>query len=271
MSGQFIRVLYGNIESGYIKLKREVSNSLKNNDWAKNEVIHYVMGEWNYEFLKSLGALHVRLVDKRPTIQPEGYTHFWNKTYMIYYAMEVDGLEEIVFVDFDNLHRQPVDDRFWELLRNKGGRFNGSLQIPSVGYKKPICLEQRFGGFRIGGKHSFRKGLNTSFVYCTDKSWIKDYLDEYEKYYVVRKNSHRGANDEHILMYYLDRTLDIPHIDDIISYFEPSVSYICRGLAGLIDVNKDGVLHRPDMIDWPDAGNMIPCPKIYKDIYFAHA
>jgi hypothetical protein len=271
MSGKFIRTLYGDIQTVYLKLKKEVSESLKDNEWAQNEIIHYAMGDWNYDFLKKHGAKHVVLVDHRPCIQPAGYTHFWNKTYMINYAMEVDGFEEIVFIDFDNTQKKPIDDRFWELLRAKKGRFNGSFQVPSVGYKKPICLEKRWGGFRIKGKHSLRKALNTSFVYCNDKSWMKEYLDEYERYYVIRGNTHNGANDEHILIYYLDRVFDVPHINDIITDFEPDVCYLCRGLAGLIDVSNNGVLWRIDKCDWPNAGRMIPSPKIYKDLYFCHA
>jgi len=265
--GRIIRVLYGDISVNYPKLKREVMNSLNNSEFARDHILHYVMGESNAQLLSDFGAKHVTLVDKRYSMHPSCCTHFWNKTYIIYYAMEVDGLEELAFVDFDSIPTREMDDRFWAILRGKRSNiFNGAVQIPSVGYKSKIGLTTGRGGLRVYGKDPLRKTWNTSFIYCRDKSFMKSYLDAYHEY-ASKTGWYEGlSNDEWILLHYIDKTYGVLPLDDMIEEFEPAVTYICRGLAGMIGGKNPSAYP-----NWPEAGVMAPCGKKEEDVYFAHA
>ena len=139
MKVNIIRTLYGEIDN--TKVKKEVIHSFKN-DWVKENISYYVLGEDNVSLLHGLGAKNIIQIDKNNSVIPEEkkniYTHFYNKTYLIQKAMNDNS--EILFIDFDcSMIKQP-DSRMWELLKSKEGRFNGSFQMSKCSIQKSRVL-----------------------------------------------------------------------------------------------------------------------------------
>ena len=226
---QIIAILYGdpsctNNYSGYHKLLKEVRGALEK-DWRKTQIYYLVLGSKNKDLLVSCGAKHIDLVDKNSTVVTDPkMTHFYNKTYLLNYAME--KFDEILFVDFDVIDLKQPDDRMWELLRTKKKMpvFRRDFQCPLVGYTRPMCLEKKHGGKRDRFLHPVRMALNTCLLYCTNKSYLEEHLRYYELYQNFFKHRDiRLANDEHVLMHYLDQEYGVIDSEKMIDYFEPAI------------------------------------------------
>lgn len=236
MTTAIIRVLYGNTDV-WPKIKYEVKAALSY-EWAKKEVYHFAIGQANYDLLKSHGAERVELVlpngwtdtSINSIVIDDRTTHFYNKTYLIRYAME--KFNEILFIDFDAFpcRGKKPDNEMWRILRSKKGRFNGSFQAPNVGYVRSCCVVKRNGGVRIA-KDDTRKMLNTSVVYCSDKTWIDDHLNAYETFRKVARGGNTSwYNDEHILMYCLDMKYGVMSVPEMVDNFEPDIILLSRGV-----------------------------------------
>ncbi len=246
------RIIYGQFDYGRgggksRRLLRDVRTSFKN-EWAKNNVIHLVLGEDNYKILKKHGAKRIELIDKKQSVAPEGLSHFYNKTFLTLKAFDNYSDGEILVIDFDTDIKQTPDNRMLELLRAKKGQFNGSLQCPIASYKRPICLTVKNGGIRIKGKHPLRKCFNTSFVYCTDRTWIEDHLNYYHIFKDAVKRDVHGENDEAILIYSIDMKYGIMTTEEMDNNFEPTV----------VDLSRRPIEIRQDK------------PKPKENVYFSH-
>ena len=241
MSGKIIRCLFGSPgEKCYwstrdveqtVRLKKEIVNSLST-DWAKEDVLHYAMGQSNYDLLKESGAQNVVLVDDKETLVPnEGVSPLYNKVYLINEAMK--DHDEVLFLDFDALpvkSRKP-DDNMWKLLRDKGGRFNGSFQAPFVKRSNPFCLSKGQGGYRDPSKVFTRKVITTCMLYCNDRTWIQEWLDHFLLYQeVMNKHGQKVLNkhDEYVFMYYIDKVKGVMNEEEIVDSFEPQIGHVRR-------------------------------------------
>jgi len=241
------RILYGNYDYGSgkrcVKLIREVKRSLQL-EWAREEIIHLVLGEQNAETLKKYGAKRIELIDKNPSLSESKISHFYNKTSLILKAFDKYSDGEILVIDFDTICGKTPDQKMLDLLRSKKGKFNGTLQCPVVCYKMKICLAKKHGGLRVQGVHPLRQCLNTSFVYCTDRTWLVDHLDYYTKYQKLGggKRDTSTVNDEAVLMYNLDMKYGIMFPDELVENFEPDVVELCRSINQAKAIkNKDNL------------------------------
>lgn len=229
-----------------VRLKKEVEDALIY-DWAKQDVIHYVMGKDNESLLREYGAENVILVDDRLTVVPnEGVNPLYNKVYLINEAMKEH--DEILFLDFDSSPVKGVepDDEMWELLRSKQGKFQGSFQAPFVRRRRPFCLTNTGGGYRDPKKVFVRKTITTCMVYCNDRNWIQEWLDHFTIYQdVVKSFGHDvlDKHDEYIFMYYIDKEKGVMNEEEIVDAFEPEIAHV-----------------KQDYVD----------PKEKKKIYFRH-
>lgn len=215
-----------------VRLTNEVEESLKY-DWAKNDVIHYVIGEKNVELLEKNGAKNIVLVDKRQSLVPnDDVNPLYNKVFMINEAMK--QYDEILFLDFDTL---PIDkslkpdEKMWNLLRAKNGRFGGIFQAPFVNRTRPFCLTIDSGGWRDPSKIFVRKTITTCMVYCRSKDWTKEWLDHFLEYQrAVHKLGGRtlDKHDEYVFMYYLDKNKGVMNEAEIVDAFEPEIMTVAK-------------------------------------------
>jgi hypothetical protein len=209
-----------------IRLKSEIDASLKY-EWARKDVIHYVMGKDNEKLLKDYGAEKVIMVDERETVVPnEGICPLYNKVYLVNEAMKQH--DEILFLDFDSLpvRGKNPDQKMWKILRSKKGEFNGSFQAPLVNRKRPFCLQKSTGGFRDPKKIFVRKTITTCVFYCNERQFIQEWLDHFLLYQeVVSKYGYSvlDKHDEYILMYYIDKEKGVMNEEEIVNNFEPEI------------------------------------------------
>lgn len=163
----------------FVKSRSKVGNVILNrlNDKFTVPFVTYVMGEDNYNNLLELGFKDVVLVDKRPVIySPLNKRIWWHKLDLLKYAMEEDGYDEIVYLDWDCFLIKEIHSDFWENL-NKREHFQACLSK----YKRGAIIKERpenknivpNGGFvYIRGKDVPRK-----IISFRDKGSNK-YLDE---------------------------------------------------------------------------------------------
>ena len=235
-SGKLIRVLYGSAGSldkagKSNKLLGEIKRSFTGEyaDMFKNDVTYYVLGLDNFELLEKCGATDIQLIDSRPDIRPaRPMVHFYNKSVLLSSAME--DYPEILFTDYDCIPYKRPDDRMWELLRNKGGRFMGSFQCPSVSYKNFVCLSKNAGGVRNPKIHTMRKCLNTCLIYCNDKTWVDAHLIAFDTYPLTKKGNFQFGGGEAVLIRYLDMTYGVMDIQEMTDAFEPDIIELGRGV-----------------------------------------
>lgn len=243
MSNAIIRILFGNPDA-YPRMKAEVASALRH-EWARKEVYHFVVGRKNLELLKSNGAERIELVSEDDTLANSVTSSFYNKTFLIGHAM--NRFSEILFLDFDciPMDGKRPDDNMWNILRSKKGKFNGSFQSPNIGYVCSFCLSKHQGGVRDPKIHSLRKCINTSFVYCTDKTWMDEWLENYDKFRNVlpSKDTSKKYHDEHVLMYYLDTKYGVMDANEMVENFEPLVMRLSRNITEAKKIKNDAQLY----------------------------
>ena len=129
----------------------------------------YIFGQENYDMAKKLGVKECVLVNKEPFIY-DLQKEFWkHKLDIFQYAMEEDGYDEMVYMDWDCLPVKPLFDGFWEQLGQKE-----SIQCNLQFYRRRKCLWR--------GDTDTRKTCNGGFVYIRDKNIPDGFQKVWEKF-----------------------------------------------------------------------------------------
>ena len=115
----------------------------------------YVYGKDNYEKIKSLG-LDCVLVDENPAPFDQIRYVYRHKLELIKYAMEVDGYDEIVYLDWDCRPQKKLPNNFWDEFQKKR-----PIQACLQQYRRKKCLWR---------SDDIRKVSNGGFVYLRDKT-----------------------------------------------------------------------------------------------------
>ena len=123
----FVRGLWGIYDNSHritnrrYKIDSDIQKILANK--CNEPFIVYVMGRLNYEQLLKTGiesyGHKVKLISEEPAMFDVIKYVYRNKLEIIKYAMESDGFDEIVYLDWDCIPQKKIPVDFWETLRNK--------------------------------------------------------------------------------------------------------------------------------------------------------
>jgi len=171
MKRVFMRALWGIYDNSHRILQRRertdkhIQNALINqNDF---EFITYVFGEDNYKYLTSLGVKNCILIDKNPApydLLTEQYRH---KLEAIRYAMEVDGYDEMIHLDWDCYPVKKLPSNFWDVM-GKREAFQSCL----FRFKRMKCPWRSIDRTVVP---------NGGFVYMRDKSYPSKVIKIWEE------------------------------------------------------------------------------------------
>jgi hypothetical protein len=116
----------------------------------------YIFGQANYDMAVDLGVQDCVLINEAPFIY-DLQKEFWkHKLDIFQYAMEEDGFDEVVYMDWDCVPVKPLFDDFWDILGRKE-----SIQCNLQFYRRRKCLWRT---------EEWRKTANGGFVYMRDKT-----------------------------------------------------------------------------------------------------
>jgi hypothetical protein len=115
----------------------------------------YVYGKDNFERVKKEGFDCI-LVNESPNPFDLIKHQFRHKLELLKYAMEIDGYDEIVYLDWDCVPYKKLPDNFWDVC-NQRKEIQGCLQI----YHKKKCMWRPIDQ---------RKVMNGGFMYIRDKN-----------------------------------------------------------------------------------------------------
>jgi len=170
MKRAFIRALWGVHDDSDRVLKRRyrmdknVPVILKNK--FNEPFITYVFGQENYDELKRIGCQNLILLSKEPHMFDPLQSQYRHKLEIIRYAMEEDGYDEILHLDWDCIPQKRIPSDFWETLGKKE-TFQGCLQS----YKHAKCH------WREKDRNVVPNG---GFVYFRDKNAINKIIKIWE-------------------------------------------------------------------------------------------
>ena len=116
----------------------------------------YVFGKDNFDKMKLLGFDCV-LADSNPAPYDPLQFVYRNKLELIKYAMEVDGYDEIIYLDWDCRPKKKLPINYWDEFQKKE-----SIQACLQQYRRRKCLWR--------GENDVRKVPNGGFVYLRDKT-----------------------------------------------------------------------------------------------------
>lgn len=166
----FIRALWGIHDEGHritrrrFRIDKDITSILGNKNNEPFKV--YVMGEENYEGLKSYGFDCV-MVDKNPAPFDLVKHQYRHKLEIIKFAMEEEGYDELVYLDWDCFPQKKLPSEFWKEL-NKKEVFQANLQM----------YHRRKAYWRKG---ELRKVPNGGFIYLRDKTLPRKAIEWWEK------------------------------------------------------------------------------------------
>jgi len=129
--------------------------------------VTYVMGKDNFNRMMDRGVKNCVLLTDDPAPFDLVKHQYRHKMEIIRHAMEVDGYNELVYLDWDCVPQKPLPDNFWDELKKKDV-FQATLQI----YRRKKChwrLEEQ------------RKVPNGGFIYLRDKSLPAEAIRWWEK------------------------------------------------------------------------------------------
>jgi hypothetical protein len=125
----------------------------------------YVFGEENYRQITDIGFQAV-LVDKNPAPYDLIKHHYRHKLEIMRKAMEDDGIDELLLLDWDCQPFLKVPDDMWEILAKKD-----VIQANLQSYIRRKCRWR---------KEDMRKVPNAGFVYIRDKSLPSKIISAWE-------------------------------------------------------------------------------------------
>jgi hypothetical protein len=167
--------------------------------------ITYIYGQENYDMAKKLGVQECVLVNKEPFIY-DLQKEFWkHKLDIFQYAMEEDGFDEMVYLDWDCLPVKPLFEDFWEILGRKE-----SLQCNLQFYRRRKCLWR---------DTDWRKTCNGGVVYIRDKKIPA----EFQKVWAQFESAHKFWDEVTISKYIDNLTGGWEGSDYYWTFYEPEV------------------------------------------------
>lgn len=163
---EIIRCVYGDCSVGQLKL--DIDETL-NNKFSPPTTV-YVWGKNNLDYLTSVGIgkkNKLRLVSENPTEwdMTIGLRHKI-ESYKI--AMFEDGMDEILFLDWDASAQKQIPDSIWSDLGKKH-------YIQALSYR----FANTYAPWR---KEGARTSVCTCLFYCRKKEVIMDIIGEWEKF-----------------------------------------------------------------------------------------
>lgn len=224
-----IRVLFGDHLAPRTRreLKRCVAMD-RSGVWDKfggaANVSYFVCGESNYHLLRRRGwdQNSIFLADPRPLIQPEGFSVWYNKTWLILKAFEHFGMSsEVLYLDLDVDILKPPDSRMASLLRRKAREGANHVLSPVRFYPRTEYPVLRRVPLVVDDDQ--QTNPYNCFVYCDDGASIVEILQCYHEMmgkYGPRHENFEGC-DEVATMYWYDRKMGARPIEDIVNAFEP--------------------------------------------------
>lgn len=160
MKRGFIRGLWGIFDSSHRLTNRRFGISQDIDILMKNEFNEpfrtYVMGRENYDLLLKAGVADAVLLDEKPFRFDLIKHQYRNKIEIIMNAMENDGYDEIVYLDWDCRPFKRLPSDFWEEL-GKREVFQANLQ----------CYNRNKCHWRTENRRAVPNG---GFLYIRDKS-----------------------------------------------------------------------------------------------------
>lgn len=123
MKRVFMRALWGVYDNTNRILRRRfrvdkhLQNALDNK--YNFDFITYVFGEENYKYLVSRGIKNCILIDKNPAPYDLLKEHYRHKLECMRYALEVDGYDEMIHLDWDCYPVKRLPTNFWEIMGKK--------------------------------------------------------------------------------------------------------------------------------------------------------
>jgi len=192
MKRGFIRLMFGDCSKNYIRT--DIDRSIKTEHTP--EFVTYVFGDDNYKFAKEINVNPI-LISHNPVEKDLEKYLFWHKLEAYRYAMEEDGYDEIVFLDWDCLPTRPLPSDFWEVLGKKE-------KIQGCAYTLRRRMSVWRGGVRdgISGKNGACQGINAGFLYMRDKTVPSALLKIWESGVALNQ-----INDEAQISYYIDQMM----------------------------------------------------------------
>ena len=162
MTRALVRVLYGepnNPKHDYCgsrnRVDKDIRNVFKTQDTCE-PFYTYVLGEKNFNYLKSVGIKNLVMANKEDYVFP-GAGNYSNKVMGMKYALS--DFDEIVFLDWDTVQTKPFPSDFWESFREKE-----VIQTPIYKCPRNVIDWRKVGRWR--GKYL----SSGSFVYMRDKT-----------------------------------------------------------------------------------------------------
>ncbi len=235
MGVQFIRSYWGDLENFFRRHKDEIENISKKS--KLNETI-YVWGEYNYNFIKSLG-LNCILMSNKSTEYGNDY-FFHSDKYMLHklYAIKrgVEDYKEVIFLDWDCEQIKEIDDKFYELLYKQNEKIQVPLYVYPKNYdefifekwtnmplkEKNYIMKQK----KYLEKHNFDWGdnfvtPNAGFIYCSDEKVINELIDLNESLKI-------GIASEEMTFLEYSKS----KVGDITGYIKNYEPLVCNGKIG---------------------------------------
>jgi len=192
MKRGFIRALWGiyakkdRVIRRRYRIDKDITRIKSVKAGNKHPFVTYVLGKENYEALVAQG-FDCKLVSDEPFLYDITKYQYRHKLELIRYAMEEDGYDEIVYLDWDCIPIKPIPDNFWEKMKEKSD-FQANLQI----YYRRKCF------WRETDK---RKVPNGGFLYIADKTIPSKVISIWE-------NRLRQDNDEPAWAKFTDQLID---------------------------------------------------------------
>jgi len=138
---------------------------IKKNEFNEPFIV-YVFGEENYEHATKQGFDCI-LIDKEPSRFDLVKHQYRHKLEILQYAMEEDGYDEILYMDWDVVPHRKLPENFWDVLGQKES-FQACLQV----------YHRRKAHWRT---EELRKVPNGGFLYIRDKTIPQRAIDIWEK------------------------------------------------------------------------------------------
>lgn len=230
MKRGFIRALWGvypddwhasmedkfkvNKDNLYVKSRVRVDSAIRNriNDKRRVDFRTYVFGKKNFENLVNIGVKDVVMIHADPVIYtPLNKRVWWHKLDILKYAMEEDGYDEIVYLDWDCYLIKDYDCKLWDILNGKE-----TFQACLMKYQRGTIITER----------TLDKNVvpNGGFVYLRGK-------DVPNKISLLREDGSNKWLDEAAYARYVDSICGgWIGVKEYGKRFEPDVCWFKRGL-----------------------------------------
>jgi hypothetical protein len=192
---RFIRAFWGDLTTEHQKFIGEIRKCATNK--SLNEIV-YVWGETNNKFIKSLGYDTVMVSKDSTEVGAETILDpmFWFHKYKAI-QLALNDFDDIIFMDWDVDYIKPVDDVFYEKIKEK----NSKLQIPLYTFPTEGYLDYAFmrspklndnwkeytklhyGSLKESGYilNNYLCVPCSCFIYCSDIKILNEFYELYDK------------------------------------------------------------------------------------------